>query len=137
MPFDGFEMTLSDSIEAYRALVPTTVLSGLQIMEDAREAVDLEFRSSQYTDSYKRVEPSDNCAYSFLGRTFQLKARNENERAGCFASSEATNHVESDIKRSNFVYECTEKQPPDGCCHMERTLDLHGRTWSFGEPPVG
>jgi hypothetical protein len=37
MPLDGFETTLSDSIEAYRALVPTTVLSRLQVVKDARE----------------------------------------------------------------------------------------------------
>jgi len=51
MPFDGFEMTLSDSIEAYWALVPTTVLSSLQIVQDAREAVDLDVCPSQYTNS--------------------------------------------------------------------------------------
>ena len=45
MPFDGFEMTLSDSIEAYWALVPTTVSSGLQVVQDAREAIDLKFSS--------------------------------------------------------------------------------------------
>jgi len=45
MPFDGFEMTLSDSIEAYWALVPTAVLSSLEIVQDAREAIDLKFSS--------------------------------------------------------------------------------------------
>ena len=41
MPFDSFEVVLSDGVEAYRALVPTTVLPSLQIVQDAREAVDL------------------------------------------------------------------------------------------------
>jgi len=54
MPFDSLEMTLSDSIEAYRALVPTTVLSSLQIVQDAREAVDLNVRPNQHTNSYKK-----------------------------------------------------------------------------------
>ena len=44
MPFDGLEVTFSNSIEAYWALVPTTVLSSLQIVQDARKAVDLDFR---------------------------------------------------------------------------------------------
>ena len=56
MPFDSFEMTLSDSIEAYRALMPATVLSSLQIVQDAREAVDLKCSSeSAYQFVKERV----------------------------------------------------------------------------------
>lgn len=77
MPFDSFEMILSDSIEAYRALVPTTVLSSLQIVQDAREAVDLKGSSkSIHRFVNKGFGTSDNCAYSFLGGIARPKALN-------------------------------------------------------------
>ena len=133
MPFDSFEMTLSDSIKAYWALVPTTVLSSLQIVQDAREAVDLDVCPSQHTNSLnKGIGTSDHCAYSFIGEIVRPEALNLSGVSRMLCIPIPPIRWKVIIRHSNFVQVCTERFQPGECRHIKRTFDLHDRTLSFG-----